>query len=225
MSFNDFKNESLVIIPFGVRCSTKSILQRLGLQFPTMAFDWSQMNIDSMITALSLEDDKLNEFYTNYFNEIDKDTKKHKITQSWFPHDMKGDEMIDECIKKYIKRTERLKNNLKNPNPKLILCIFSHTKHNGLASNKLALKLLNFLKNNYINFKFLTINAGSKTIKTKLHTNFVIPVNDSIKKINKLSKTENESVELSWIDWENRIGNKLIKYLHELNISLIYPKL
>ena len=97
------------LIPLGTRCNAALITKELVNQarFP---FDWVQMNSESMRDVILLEPEKIREYWTSYFSELDE-TKHHKKTQSWFPHDsFSTEEEIQDTIEKYVRRTQRFQN-------------------------------------------------------------------------------------------------------------------
>jgi hypothetical protein len=115
---------SYKIIPLGMRCQAVQVVERYISQ-PRFPFDWCQININSMCDILSLQKENVEEYYRNYLSELDMTTTRHKLTNSWFPHDdiTPGVDM-EPVIQKYVRRTHRLLDAIHNIDTPIIFLVF-----------------------------------------------------------------------------------------------------
>jgi hypothetical protein len=115
---------SYKIIPLGMRCQAVEVASTYISQ-PRYPFDWCQMNIDSMCSIISLQKNNVEEYFRKYFSEVDVTTKRHKYTDSWFPHDnIESDVDMEETIQKYIRRTYRLLDAIHTTEVPIVFIIF-----------------------------------------------------------------------------------------------------
>ena len=115
---------SYKIIPFGMRCQAVEV----AITYISQArypFDWCQMNADSMCSIISLQKENVEDFFRRYFSDVDLTTKRHKNTNSWFPHDnIESDADIEDVIQKYIRRTYRLLDAIHTTDTPIVFIIF-----------------------------------------------------------------------------------------------------
>ncbi len=139
------------LIPFGFRCNAAIVTNAIVDQ-PRFVFDWTQMNIQSMINVLNLEPSDMQTFWKQYFSQLDNENR-HTETSSWFPHDnFKTEEEKIETVNKYIRRTERLYNLMKTESHVIFLIFNGFPEPDSLEKSQVLINALLAKKSNNISF-------------------------------------------------------------------------
>lgn len=146
---------SIQLIPLGIRCNA-AIVTTAIINQPRLPFDWTQMNVGSMIQVMFLKEN-LREYWTTYFSNLDSNNY-HRVTKSWFPHDeYTSAEEKANTIEKYIRRTNRLIHVLDSPIPKVFLIFFGYPEYDSLEK---ATQLIMCLRSRIsAHHKILVFNA------------------------------------------------------------------
>lgn len=104
--------EEIIYFPLGTRCTTVSMIaytfNKRKLAYP---FDWIDIDFSVIYEMLNLEFNNVDDYLKEYFKNIDIETYRHKIDNTWFPHDfvkLSGQEAIDAMTVKYIRRFKRM---------------------------------------------------------------------------------------------------------------------
>ena len=99
------------IIPIGDHCVIAQVLRELNIRKKAYPFDWNCYK-DMTDTSIRINFDIIDEITKNSIDDISRITKNMlNNTNIIFPHDNTSDENI---ISKYIKRMERLYNDITN---------------------------------------------------------------------------------------------------------------
>jgi hypothetical protein len=153
---------NIQLIPLGIRCNAAYVTDAIVKQ-PRLPFDWTQMNVNSMIDVLFLKKEHIQEYWTKYFSNLDANSH-HNETRSWFPHDeFKTPEEKEATIQKYIRRTHRLVDMLNSPIPKVFLIFFGYPENNSMErAQKLILSIGNRVNTQH---RFLIWNAKYQEIQ------------------------------------------------------------
>ncbi len=163
-------------ISLGIRCSSALSLDVAKLRMSAYPFDWAQFSINDMCDILDLPNDSnvLYSYYQNLTNDLDE-TKQNKLTKSWFPHDIFPDD-----ISKYVRRTLRLNNLIRNSDSQLIfLTMFGVFENNHKEQ---FLRLHDKIKQHLKTKQFLFICVGAS--KTDEYSNDIYYMKDTVNTLN-----------------------------------------
>jgi hypothetical protein len=139
------------LIPFGFRCNAAIVTNAIVDQ-PRFVFDWTQMNIHSMIHVLNLEPSGMQTFWTQYFSKLDNENR-HTETSSWFPHDkFTTEEEKVATLNKYIRRTERLYNLMKTDSHVIFLIFNGFPEIDSLDKSHFIINALLAKKSSNVSF-------------------------------------------------------------------------
>jgi len=124
IDLKQFQQDSFIIIPLGVCCSAAYICRsHTNLTQKAYAFDWAQINIDSMCNMLQLNKTNIPLFLNEYFSDVDFQNEGiHTKTKSKFPHEKKADKNV--IIDKYTRRLIRLNEDISSLQKKLFVVFF-----------------------------------------------------------------------------------------------------
>ncbi len=174
------KNDNIVFIPLGTRCSTATVLHiHFGKRLFSLPLDWVDLPIKNINQFVSVQQGQEDEFLTDYFKNVRLNTQRH-TDGTWFPHDLhKLEYPNEESIKKhmlvkYIRRLKRFNEVLLNRDSEFVfltLCVFPGTY--GSLSD------FNSLKDLIINktgkpCTFVTINLADYDFIDGNHYNFSV---------------------------------------------------
>jgi len=193
------------LIPLGFRCNAAMVTNAIVNQ-PRFVFDWTQMNIQSMIKVLELQPSEIRVFWIQYFAHLNKD-KRHTETNSWFPHDtfITEDDM-SETVEKYIRRTKRL-HQLFNIDAHIIFLIFhGYPQADSLEKSKEIMSAM--VEKKSTNVSFILCNAS-----------YLNEENANVYLLHELFVSTDDEV-TDWDDLTKRVTSRVKLFLEEKHIEI-----
>ena len=140
------------IIPIGDHCVIAQVLRELNIRKKAYPFDWNCYK-DMTDTSIRINFDIIDEITKNSIDDISRITKNMlNNTNIIFPHDNTSDENI---ISKYIKRMERLYNDITNGSKILYIMCTRYI----LISEEEILRFLEIISKYNSNSKILFITG------------------------------------------------------------------
>ncbi len=170
--------ENTHYVSLGARCNSASIISDVfHKRTNSYPFDWIDIDPGSILKFVKLPKEGLEEYLTNYINNIDLTTKRSVEDNTWFPHDFNEGYSIDEVTKKYIRRFKRFFDLLESGNPIVFLTILAFVKDGDRAIfEKIKSEITSRSKGECV---FITVNLDHKDFHEGNHVNFNVQVRES----------------------------------------------
>jgi hypothetical protein len=197
-----------LLIPMGLRCNAAIVTKAIVSQ-PSLPFDWTQMNIESMKTVLQLKEESIRGFWETYFSTLDE-TNHNQQTNSWFPHDLFGSpEETRNTVDKYERRTKRLLQAFDSPTPKVFLIFFGFPESDSLEKTAHLIMAIRSRVN--VEHSFIVCNAKyDETTIENIH--FIYE---------KLPEIVEDEKEDSWSMLTKHVEQRVRKLVESLNLEAI----
>lgn len=134
--------DKVTYIPFGTRCSAATVLKEyLHKREASLPFDWIDISMKALINFIPESRGNIRNHVYHYLGEIVD--QKHPYDETWFVHDFpKGrhatEKEFQQICDKYIRRFNRLFDNLNSGYKIVMLTVIAHVNDDNLIPYEVA---------------------------------------------------------------------------------------